>query len=114
MQRGTRLERDETILENTSPWLMFSQAAFLPSWFLAQSTLSLNLALDLLLALLSPPPTPLAAPVEQCAWCWSQLHPGQPYPEHWSSMTCALHGAALNWQRVERRKRRLTHAVTSN
>ncbi len=104
-----RWDTDEFIRGNTSPLLMFPQAVFLPSWFMAQSTHSWNLALDLLLALLPPPRTSLeAVPVEQCAWCWPELQPGQPYPEQWSSTICARHVAALNRQQAERRKRRLT------
>ncbi len=34
---------------------------------------------------------PVASPVEACAWCWPLLHPGEPYPEQWSSTICAGH-----------------------
>ncbi len=48
---------------------------------------------------------PVSLPVEACAWCWPLLHPGQPYPERWSSTICAEHEAWFDRQRVERRER---------
>lgn len=47
----------------------------------------------------------VASPGEVCAWCWPLLHPGQPYPEHWSSIICAGHDAWFATQRAARRTR---------
>ncbi len=30
----------------------------------------------------------VVTPIESCAWCWPRLHPGVPYPAHWSSTLC--------------------------
>jgi len=54
-------------------------------------------------------------PGEACAWCWPLLHPGPPYPEHWSSIICAGHDAWFDVQRVACRVRiaqenEVTHA----
>src|SRR5258708_33029132 len=38
---------------------------------------------------------PVTTPVETCAWCWSLLHPGQPFPEQQSSTCCSEHSALL-------------------
>ena len=44
-------------------------------------------------------------PVEQCCWCWYLLHPGQPYPEKWSSDICPGHISWIEQQVIERRVR---------
>jgi len=46
----------------------------------------------------------VAAPIEQCAWCWPLLHPGKPYPEQWSSTICAAHSAWVLLQAAARRR----------
>lgn len=48
----------------------------------------------------------VARPIEQCAWCWPHVHPGQPYPEEWSSTMCAEHAAWMLAQSQARRAAR--------
>lgn len=49
---------------------------------------------------------PVSPLVEQCAWCWPLLYPGQPYPQEWSSTICVEHAAWFERLRAGRRERR--------
>lgn len=40
---------------------------------------------------------PVKQPLEVCSYCWYLLHPGQAYPESWSSSCCDEHSA---WQQA--------------
>lgn len=47
----------------------------------------------------------VARPLEACAWCWGNLHPGQPYPNQ-SSGICPEHVEWMLQQSAARRQRR--------
>lgn len=56
---------------------------------------------------ISPVPIlPIVAPDPQCAWCWPLLHPGQAYPEQWSSTICETHSARMLAQHTRLRTSR--------
>ncbi|GHO87375.1 hypothetical protein [Dictyobacter formicarum] len=50
--------------------------------------------------------SPVAAPQEQCAWCWPYIHPNIAYPEHWSSTICAQHCLQVIEQRHRRHRKK--------
>ena len=50
---------------------------------------------------------PVAVPDEHCAWCWPSLHPGQTYPEQWSSTICEGHSASIQAQHARLRIQRI-------
>ncbi len=54
-----------------------------------------------------------ATPIETCAWCWPLLHPGEPYPESWSSTICASHEQWILERAQESRARRANAASAS-
>lgn len=50
--------------------------------------------------------SPVAAPQEQCAWCWHYIHPDISYPEHWSSTICAQHFSQVVEQRHRKHRKK--------
>ncbi len=42
-------------------------------------------------------------PLTPGTWCWPHLHPGNPYPEQWSSTTCQEHDARFEMHFTARR-----------
>lgn len=49
---------------------------------------------------------PSSQPLPDCAWCWYAEHPGEPFPEQWSSTICAGHEAWQLARLAESRARR--------
>lgn len=50
---------------------------------------------------------------EKCAWCWPERHPGEPYPEEWSSTICQECSAHVVAERARIKAARATAKVAT-